>query len=129
MAQSLVYFGTAALVVVASFLVSRVIVRLDYRRYGHLTLLSGLSQWGLAFTWVIWTHSFMRADWPRVRVPAAVPSWIDGDPLSAIENLLDENRTLVARELLLRLLRERRLCVRRRLCERRIPGQRGKAYE
>lgn len=43
-----------------------------------------------------------------VRVPARLPAWIDGDPLSALDSLIADGRSSVARELFLRLLREPR---------------------
>jgi protein-S-isoprenylcysteine O-methyltransferase Ste14 len=69
---------SAFLVLVAGFVIFRVIVRRDYRRRGRLTLLSSALEWLAILLWVYWAYVRLPAAWPAVRVAqvVAVVGWV-----------------------------------------------------
>ena len=66
--QSVVYWGSALLVLVATVVNLRVVVRRDYARRGRLTPLSSASQWLLAGIWAAFSSIYLPGDWPALHV-------------------------------------------------------------
>jgi protein-S-isoprenylcysteine O-methyltransferase Ste14 len=69
---------SAFLVLIAGFVIFRVIVRRDYRRRGRLTLLDSALEWLAILFWVYWTSVRLPAHWPAVRVTPIVAAvgWV-----------------------------------------------------
>jgi protein-S-isoprenylcysteine O-methyltransferase Ste14 len=64
----LTYAGVAAVVLLVSFIVFRVVVRRDYERHGRLTPLSVFMEYVAFLSWVGFTSVNLPRDWPRVHV-------------------------------------------------------------
>lgn len=72
------YLASALLVLVAIFVILRLIVRRDYRRRGRLTPFSSASEWLLALIWVAFSYYYLPADWPAIHVSLTlqVAGWL-----------------------------------------------------
>jgi protein-S-isoprenylcysteine O-methyltransferase Ste14 len=62
------YAGLAAVVLLVSYLVFRVVVRRDYERHGRLAPLSVFMEYVAIVSWVGFTYVNLPEDWPRVHV-------------------------------------------------------------
>jgi protein-S-isoprenylcysteine O-methyltransferase Ste14 len=62
------YLGSAFLVLIATVVILRLIVRRDYLRRGRLTPFSAASEWLLALIWVAFSYYYLPADWPAIHV-------------------------------------------------------------
>ena len=66
--QLIVYFSSAFLVLVATVVILRGIVRRDYVRKGRLTPVSSASEWLLGIIWAAFSYYYLPEDWPRIHV-------------------------------------------------------------
>jgi protein-S-isoprenylcysteine O-methyltransferase Ste14 len=64
--QLAVYFGSAFLVLVATVVILRVIVRRDYLQRGRLRPVSSASEWLLGIIWASFSYFYLPADWPMI---------------------------------------------------------------
>jgi protein-S-isoprenylcysteine O-methyltransferase Ste14 len=70
--QLIAYVGSALLVLAATVVILRLIVRRDYLRRGRLTLFSAASEWLMVLIWVSFSYFYLPADWPAIDVPPAL---------------------------------------------------------
>ena len=66
--QLAAYLASALLVLIAIFVILRLVVRRDYQRRGRLTPFSAASEWLLALIWVAFSSYYLPADWPAIHV-------------------------------------------------------------
>ncbi len=66
--ELIVYFALAAILLVAAYVLFRVIVRRDYQRKGRLTLFSGLLELLIFSLWAWFAYEYCPSDWPAVHV-------------------------------------------------------------
>jgi protein-S-isoprenylcysteine O-methyltransferase Ste14 len=64
--QLAMYFGSAFLVLVATVVILRVIVRRDYLQRGRLRPVSSASEWLLGIIWASFSYFYLPADWPMI---------------------------------------------------------------
>jgi len=76
--QQIVYFSSAFLVLVATVVILRGIVRRDYIRKGRLTPVSSASEWLLGIIWAAFSYYYLPEDWPRIHVSISLQSagWV-----------------------------------------------------
>jgi protein-S-isoprenylcysteine O-methyltransferase Ste14 len=70
-----IYWGSALLVLVATVVILRVIVRRGYARKGHLTPFSSASQWLLCMIWAAFSSVYLPGDWPALHVGPVVQAF------------------------------------------------------
>jgi len=73
-----VYFVSAAVLLIAAFVVFRVIVRRDYQRKGRLTWFSGLLELLIFSLWAWFAYEYSPSDWPALHVGLTIKiiGWI-----------------------------------------------------
>jgi protein-S-isoprenylcysteine O-methyltransferase Ste14 len=64
--EDVTYWGSVLLVLVASVVILRVIVRRDYAHKGRLTPPSSASQWLLFSSWAGFSSVYLPGDWPAL---------------------------------------------------------------
>lgn len=76
--RSVVYFILAAALLIAAFVLFRLIVRLDYQRKGRLSLVSGLLELLIFSLWAWLAYEYRPSDWPALHVGLAIKiiGWI-----------------------------------------------------
>jgi len=64
----LTYWIAASLVLVATLVILRIVVRRDYLRNGKLTPVSSGLEWLLVIIWVVFSYIYLPADWPLFHI-------------------------------------------------------------